>query len=230
MIEEGEEADGVFLICYGDVHISRRNQEGETIDIAVLSSGNLVGEMGLVTQSPRVATATAKDQVWALKLPASAYEIIRNCKDEIHHALSQLVGGRMLQNLTTFSPIFKVIPASAHPQLLSEFKSIIVERGEVLLSQGQPGKGLFLVLDGLIKVSQLGSIHPKWLREGDVFGEISLVYDSPVSATCTAARRSLLFTLSPKRFQRLISDYPEIQNTLKELSLFRNLDALYTLT
>jgi CRP-like cAMP-binding protein len=230
LIEEGEEADGFFLICYGDVHISRRSQEGETIDIATLSSGKLVGEMGLVTQSPRVATATATDQVWALKLPTSAYEIIQECKDEIHQALSHLVGGRMLQNLTTFSPIFRVIPTSAHPKLLAEFQSIIVERGQVLLTQGQPGKGLFLILDGLIKVSQLGSIHPKWLREGDVFGEISLVYDSPVSATCTAARRSLLFTLTPQRFQGLMTDYPEIQNTLKELSLFRNLDALYTLT
>ena len=136
----------------------------------------------------------------------------------------------MLHNLTRFSPIFKVIPASAHPRILAEFQSIVVEPGEILLKQGEFGRGLFLILDGLVRVTQLGSIHPKWLREGDIFGEISLIYESPVSATCTALRRCLLFTLTPERFKSLIDRHPEVRHTLTELSLFRNLDSLYTLT
>jgi len=107
---------------------------------------------------------------------------------------------------------------------------MVVKPGEVLLQQGKKGRGLFLILDGLIRVSQLGSLEPRWLREGDIFGETSLVYDSPVTATCTAVRRSLLFALSPERFKRLLDQYPEVRHSLTELSLFRNLDELYTLT
>ena len=54
---------------------------------------------------------------------------------------------KMIKKMYSSSPIFKVIPTSAHPQLLAEFKSIVVDRGEVLLTQGQPGKGLFLILE-----------------------------------------------------------------------------------
>jgi CRP-like cAMP-binding protein len=230
LIEEGEEADGVFLICYGEIDISRRTQEGETIDLATVGPGSLVGEMGLITNLPRVATATASDEVWALLLPAPAYALMRECKEEVYAALSHLVGGRMLSNLTLFSPIFRALPRSAHGDLLREFKSMVVKPGEVLLQQGKRGRGLFLILDGLIRVSQLGSIEPRWLREGDIFGETSLVYDSPVTATCTAVRRSLLFALSPERFKRLLDQYPEVRHSLTELSLFRNLDELYTLT
>jgi cAMP-dependent protein kinase regulator len=230
LIEEGEEADGVYLLCYGHVNISRRTQEGETIDLATIGAGSLVGEMGLITQSPRVATAIASDDVWTIVLPLAAYTLLQENQTQVHEALAHLVGGRMLHNLTKFSPIFKVIPASAHPNILAEFQSIVVEPGEVLLKQGEFGRGLFLILDGLVRVTQLGNIHPKWLREGDVFGEISLIYESPVSATCTALRRCLLFTLTPERFKSLIDRHPEVRHTLTELSLFRNLDSLYTLT
>ena len=229
LIEEGEEGGGVYWICSGKVDISRRNQEKETVHLATLTAGALVGEMGLITRSPRVATVTAAEPVYALVLPSSTYAMMDEWRDTIHQALSHLVGKRMLQNLTKFSPVFRSIPSEGHPELLSQFKAKVVPAGEVLLRQGKPGRGLFLILDGLIEVTQLGSIQPKWLREGDIFGEISLVYDSPVSATCTAARRSLLYYLKPDKFKALVSKYPEIKHTLTELSLFRNLDGLYTM-
>lgn len=230
LIEEGEEADGVYWICGGNVEVTRRNQQAETIQLAVLSSGTLVGEMGLITRSPRVATVSSLTLTQGILLPLAAYPLLDDAQEQVNFALSHLVGRRMLENLTKFSPVFKAIPPEAHPELLSQFKAKVVPAGEVLLKQGQSGRGLYLILDGLVQVDQLGSIDSKWLREGDIFGEISLVYDSPVSATCTTARRSLLYTLKPDRFQSLVSRYPEIKHTLAELSLFRNLDGLYTLT
>jgi CRP-like cAMP-binding protein len=229
VIEEGEESGGVYWICSGAVDITRRNQDKETINLATLGSGALVGEMGLITRSPRVATVTAIEPVHALILPAKAYAMMDESREVVHNALSHLVGKRMLQNITKFSPVFKAIPPEGHPELLSQFKAKVVPAGEILLRQGKPGRGLFLILDGLVEVTSLGSLQPKWLREGDIFGEISLVYDSPVSATCTTARRSLLYMLKPDKFKALVSRYPEIKHTLAELSLFRNLDGLYTM-
>ena len=230
MIEEGEEADGVYWLSAGQVEVTRRNQDKETITLAQLHAGSIIGEMGLITKSPRVATVTAMVYTQAIVLPSQAYALLDAYSDTVHQTLSHLVGRRMLENLTKFSPVFKALPAEAHPQLLSQFKAKVVPGGEVLLRQGKPGRGLYLILDGLVQVTQLGSIQSKWLREGDIFGEISLVYDSPVSATCTAARRSLLYMLDPDRFKELVSQYPEIKHTLAELSLFRNLDELYMMT
>ena len=230
MIEEGEEADGVYWLSAGQVEVTRRNQDKETITLAQLYSGSIIGEMGLITKSPRVATVTAMTDTQTIVLPSQAYALLDAYSETVHQTLSHLVGRRMLENLTKFSPVFKALPPQAHPDLLSEFKAKVVPAGEVLLRQGKPGRGLYLILDGLVQVEQLGSIQSKWLREGDIFGEISLVYDSPVSATCTAARRSLLYVLAPERFKELVSQYPEIKHTLAELSLFRNLDELYMMT
>jgi CRP-like cAMP-binding protein len=190
----------------------------------------IIGEMGLVTKSPRVATVTALSMSQVIMLPVKAYPLLEACSETVQQTLSYLVGRRMLENLTKFSPVFKALPSEAHPELLSQFKAKVVPAGEILLRQGKSGRGLYLILDGLVQVTQLGSIQSKWLREGDVFGEISLVYESPVSATCTAARRSLLYVLEPERFQALVLRYPEVKETLAELSLFRNLDELYMMT
>lgn len=230
IVEEGEEGDGVYWLCAGHVEVTRRNQDKETVTLAQLTPGVIIGEMGLVTKSPRVATVTALSMSQVIMLPVKAYPLLEACSETVQQTLSYLVGRRMLENLTKFSPVFKALPSEAHPELLSQFKAKVVPAGEILLRQGKSGRGLYLILDGLVQVTQLGSIQSKWLREGDVFGEISLVYESPVSATCTAARRSLLYVLEPERFQALVLRYPEVKETLAELSLFRNLDELYMMT
>jgi CRP-like cAMP-binding protein len=47
------------------------------------------------------------------------------------------------------------------------------------------------------------------LKEGDHFGEISMIYKCPRSATVTSRNYNTLAKLSEDNFQVLISEYPE---------------------
>jgi len=62
--KEGDEAGNMYIIKNGIVKISRSDQE-----VATLADNNFFGEMGLVSDKPRNATATAMDecQVFELK-------------------------------------------------------------------------------------------------------------------------------------------------------------------
>lgn len=56
---EGDTDGGMFIIKQGMAKISRKNTNGEDLEVAVLSNNDFFGEMSLVLNEPRNATATA---------------------------------------------------------------------------------------------------------------------------------------------------------------------------
>ena len=138
----------------------------------------------------------------------------------------------MVNNLMSLSPVFRVIPLDRRAELLSRFKTRLVESEEDVIIEGQIGRGLFIILDGLVQVTlrKGGKRHLiNWLREGDIFGEISLLRRTPATATCTASRRTLVMFLASEDFETIPDEFPEVVEKMQELGEFRLLDNIYTL-
>jgi CRP-like cAMP-binding protein len=63
--------------------------------------------------------------------------------------------------------------------------------GHVFIQQGQPGREIFMVVDGQVRVSREDALTGrgqdlKTLREGELFGLLALIDHLPAAATCTA--------------------------------------------
>jgi CRP/FNR family transcriptional regulator, cyclic AMP receptor protein len=56
LIAEGELASSVFVVCEGELEICKRGTHGSEFRLAVLRSGDCVGEMSLIDIQPRSAT------------------------------------------------------------------------------------------------------------------------------------------------------------------------------
>ena len=64
-------------------------------------------------------------------------------------------------------------------------------RGKKIIQQGEPGAGLFVILDGTVEVTvkpepTASEIKITTLSQGDFFGEMALIDGFPRSATITA--------------------------------------------
>jgi CRP/FNR family transcriptional regulator, cyclic AMP receptor protein len=59
VLGEGEPARSVFVVCEGELEISKRGQHGSDVRLAVLRAGDCVGEMSLIDIQPRSATVRA---------------------------------------------------------------------------------------------------------------------------------------------------------------------------
>jgi len=89
---------------------------------------------------------------------------------------------------------------------------VIVERGQLLFRQGDPGDSLFLVKSGRLRViHNLGLPNEQFVGEvgpGEPVGELALLWSSTRSATVVAVRFTVLARVSKATFDELTHRYP----------------------
>ncbi len=81
--------------------------------------------------------------------------------------------------------------------------------GKVLCEEGASGGDFFIVLSGEAEVRRSGK-KVDTMREGDFFGEISLIDNGPRTATVVAAMPMRCFVLSAGQFQDVLYQSGEI--------------------
>jgi len=59
LFSQGDRSDGCYIVLDGVLSIYAQSPEGEETLLALLASGDVIGEMGLIDGMPRSATATA---------------------------------------------------------------------------------------------------------------------------------------------------------------------------
>lgn len=69
LLRQGETGVGLFVILSGSVRVTQRRDDGSERELATLARGDVLGEMSLLDDLPRSATATALEPTRALVLP-----------------------------------------------------------------------------------------------------------------------------------------------------------------
>ena len=84
-----------------------------------------------------------------------------------------------------------------------------VEHGYVLAERGQPGSGMFVILDGNVEVD-VPNHEPLVIGPGEFFGELSLLTDAPRVARVHAATPVRGLAIGRNVFTQLLHDEPGI--------------------
>ncbi len=69
LLREGGEADTLSIVLAGKVKVYKDGDNGEPIEIAVLGSGSIFGEMGVFDGQPASATVMAVEDTTVLNIP-----------------------------------------------------------------------------------------------------------------------------------------------------------------
>jgi CRP/FNR family transcriptional regulator, cyclic AMP receptor protein len=88
-----------------------------------------------------------------------------------------------------------------------------VTAGQVLFHEGEPGKEMFVIQSGKVRLVRNIRGQDKLLAElgaGEFFGEMSIINDKPRTATATVIEDAQLLVLDPKTFEAMIKANTEI--------------------
>lgn len=110
----------------------------------------------------------------------------------------------------------KVLASLTDDQLgrFAQFMELMpVKQWTHLVRQGAPANGMYLILDGEMRVRMMVGDHETilaTLSAGDCFGEMSLFDDAPRSADVIANKDSTLLKISIEAFERLVRQAPDL--------------------
>lgn len=73
LFQEGEAGDALYIVRDGSVEIRKKGLDGSEQVIATLGKFAMIGEMSLITNAPRTATAVAVEMTRAYKIEKSVF-------------------------------------------------------------------------------------------------------------------------------------------------------------
>jgi CRP-like cAMP-binding protein len=138
--------------------------------------------------------------------------------DESPNAATATAAARPLPRIPLFS--------SLSPDRLRHLIDRVVLRqiapGDIIVRQGDRGGGLFVIVSGSVEIASEGPPRRvlTHLGEGQFFGELALLADSPRTATVAADAPTELLEISRELVSEIVADSPEVLKTL--LRFFRD--------
>lgn len=104
--------------------------------------------------------------------------------------------------------------------LLLEFKTI--PENKRVVKKGAPGNKLYIVLKGMVVVTNNDNSKVADLKAGEIFGEMSLLSGEPVSSSIHTIEETQVATLSVKHFRDILRGYHILQLFLLKLLVDRS--------
>lgn len=106
--------------------------------------------------------------------------------------------------------LFGVLNDQERFELASTISQRVFAKGDVIVSEGEPGDHMFVIVSGTLRVlrrTQTGAIvELARRRSGAVTGELAVMDDRPRSATVEAVTKVNLLVISREQFTRLIDE------------------------
>jgi CRP-like cAMP-binding protein len=225
IISEGDVGDSMFIISSGRVKITKTAETGAEIVLAHLGDGAFFGEMALISQAPRSASVIAEEETVLFEVSRAVLADVVKSFPSVEGIIMRFYRQRLLSNLMATSSVFRPLDANQRKSLIEKFKSREVPANEKLLEEGTPGDGLYLLLAGKAEVSKKTDgkrVVLAHLKEGDVFGERSLLTNQPVSASIRTLRKSIVLKLPKKVWSEVVSTHPQLLAHIADLSQERD--------
>lgn len=224
LFREGSEGNSVFFVVQGTLAVTARHDLGTEVVLRVARDGEVLGETSFLTSMPRYATVTAREQSNLLELDRNALAPIARKHRALADALNRVYEERILDSALARSRVFGVLPESERRQLALRLQTLPVPAGTLVVREGTPAKGAYVVKRGAFRVTfRAGDreVAVALLRPHEVFGDLAEGRELPQAESVMAVTDSDLLCLAPAELAALRSRSPELSSALDALRLDR---------
>jgi tetratricopeptide (TPR) repeat protein len=118
------------------------------------------------------------------------------------------------------SSLFAHFDREALVQVLASTELRTYDEGDIIVTEGEEGSSLYLIVSGAVKVftraSDGANLPLAELGPGDFFGEVSLLTGKPRTATITARTKVSAIMLGRAAVDRMTEHHPEVLTTLDD--------------
>jgi CRP-like cAMP-binding protein len=219
ILREGDLGRSFFIIVEGKIRIWK-NVDGKEMTLAHLEEGAFFGEMALLSGAPRTASVSAVVETELLEVTDTVLRELAQTYPAVVRSLKGFYRQRLLNNVVAISPLSRDFDAKDRRHIVSKFKMRQSAPEEVLVKEGKQSDGLYVVLHGAVEISAR-RLPLARLKEGDIFGETSMLTGEAATATVMSVGNAILLRLGRDQFKELVATHPQILAVVSELSQAR---------
>src|SRR5512134_1412156 len=177
LIKQGETGDAAYVLIKGDFEVQK--QSGQSlIKIDVRNPGDVVGEMALLSQTPRNASVIAKMDCEVLRIPQEAFEELLSSSTTAALAVLHWVIVRLTQNESLLHQQEKMAALGTMSAGLAHELNNPAAAAQRSASQSKEAQARWLSLTHQIERVALQEQQTDWL-DGFI-QEASRRFDSPL--------------------------------------------------
>ncbi len=199
LFRQGDALEHFVYLLTGTVLLLQDGQEMDT-----LTGGTAAARFALAHHQPRRLSAKAQTDITLLRIPLHAVPQAPSSLEQTGGREEWLT--RMLQHW-----VFQKIPSSHVDTILARMTPISVQKGQIIIRQGEKGDYYYVIKRGRCQVTRRTSggereVVLAELEVGESFGEMSLLSRGERNATITMLTAGELLRLSVQDFTTLIRD------------------------
>lgn len=216
-------SDELYVLLSGSVSVIKRERTGAEVQLAKLSSPAIFGENTLLDNAPRSADVAAVTSCQVLAIPRSAIDELQHLtrqnpifSGDFEHLLDRLTIGQYVSS----SELFKDCPKEASSLFLSGGNVATLPTGQHVIEQGRTDRDFYLILRGSVDVIKNGA-HLKTLGQGDFFGEMAMILNSPRTATVITREPSQFLKISAGDFWKALTQNTGLAIYLETVTALR---------
>ena len=208
-------ASRMYFLSEGQVALSAGGRMLDTV-----GAGEVIGEMAVITERPRSASAVAKSDCagWSMgagelrealaRMPEFAMMLMSVMFDRLRFVTARLASRRIAVAVRPDEP------AVFDPALLERLEAALPRTAtaryrpaSVIMREGQTGAYMYVVKEGSVAISVRDQVVAV-VNPGGTFGEMALVDQSPRSATATAQTECELLSIDRSALMEAVKAQP----------------------
>jgi CRP/FNR family transcriptional regulator, cyclic AMP receptor protein len=205
----------MYVLILGEIEMIAQNQV-----IGSVKAGETFGEMAVIAQAARTATARAKTQSTVIGLDEKQFQQALQHKPEFALMLMSIMNQRLRSTISRLrasgslhagvakeAPMFDKKLLAGLVNLMSGQDPVVYPAGKMIMQEGTGGAFMYVVLEGKVAITIKGGLVGK-AGPGGVFGEMALVDQSTRAATAVAETDCKLLAINRTSFLHLVKTSP----------------------
>ncbi|HEV2095733.1 MAG TPA: peptidase domain-containing ABC transporter [Chthoniobacterales bacterium] len=219
IVHQGDPADAFYLLTSGRVRAVKIQQNGEEIPLGTLRPGESFGEAALFDGGTRSATIRCSTAVEVQRLDRSDFLQLTTEVPEVKRHIELTARQRSLHGFLYEFSNFGRLPAPALRGVIEKLSPVEFQKGSLIIKEGDPAGPMYILERGRARAFLANNGQAKNLafyRDGDFFGELSILNGSSRAASVEAYSDCRLLALPPDAVHELKKHFPEFGKLLEE--------------
>lgn len=214
--ERGQIDSRVYILVIGGVEVSEGSGR-EKMVLASLCRGDIFGEISALFKLPRISDVTVTRPSVMLELSGDVLETLIKRRPLLRDAVLRCYRQRIIETALRSVSLLRRLPLSKLKILADNAVISDYPENTEIVREHDSGDSLYFIIAGSARVSrQINNevLNIALLRQGDYFGEWSVLTGAPRAASVTSLSAVEVMQVDCQPFLRFIQDNPQVRDRL----------------